>query len=179
MSAHHATAPASAPAAEAPAAPRKRFHGLVGGLLPFIGVILFALATVPHLARGLEPGWQQAFLNDAVTYLIGWAMLGAGIAHLLFGRRISRTIGFAANEYEFEVGAADLAMGVVALLAASYAPEFSWAIILASSIYRVACGIGHIRSMIRDRNFAPNNTTILVVNFLVPAFLVYAYLTWA
>lgn len=162
----------------APAATSSRAHHVVGGLLPFIGVFLFVGATVAQVAGGLEPGWQQDMVRNAVAYLVGWAMLGAGIAHLFFGRRISRTIGFAADRYEFEVGAADFAMGLVALLAASYAPEFSWAIILASSVYRVLCGVGHIRSMIRDRNFAPNNTSILLVNFLVPAFLVYAYLTW-
>ena len=32
--------------------------------------------------------------------------------------------------------------------------------------------------MIRDRNFAPNNTLILVINFLVPAFLIYAFYAW-
>ena len=166
------------PAVGIPATQHSRRHALIGGLLPFIGVILFIIVTAVQIAGGLETGWQKVMVGNAVAYLIGWAMLGAGIAHLFFGKRISRTIGFQADRYEFEVGSADFAMGLVALLAASYVPEFSWAIILASSIYRVLCGVGHIRSMIQDRNFAPNNTSILFLNFVVPAFLVYAYLTW-
>lgn len=162
-----------------PAAPTSKVHAVLGGLLPFIGLILFAVATAVQVAGGLETGWQQQMLSNAVAYLIGWAMLGAGIAHLFFGKHISRTIGFKADRYEFEVGAADLAMGVAALVVAGSSPESWWAIILASSIFRVVCGIGHIRSMIQDRNFTPNNTTILFVNFAVPAFLIIGYLTWS
>lgn len=116
---------------------------------------------------------------NAVTYLIGYAMLGAGIAHLFFGRSIAKTIGFEKSPYELEVGFADLAMGIVGIMAASFGQEFWLAIIYASSIYRVGCGIGHIGSMIRSRNFAPNNTSILFINFAVPAFLLFAYYTWA
>ncbi|MTD12376.1 hypothetical protein GIS00_00270 [Nakamurella sp. YIM 132087] len=158
--------------------PKSKVHALIGGLLPFIGLILFVGATVKQLAGGLGQGWQQEMLGNGVTYLIGTAMLGAGIAHLLFGKHISKTIGFKSDRYEFEVGAADFAMGLVALLVAGSAPEMWWPVILISSIFRVLCGVGHIRSMIQDRNFAPNNTLILFVNFAVPVFLVAAYLAW-
>jgi hypothetical protein len=70
-------------------------------------------------------------------------------------------------------------MGIVALLATGYSKEYSLAIILTSSIYRVGCGIVHVRSAIKDRNFAVNNTAILAIDFLVPAFLLFAYYTWA
>lgn len=123
-------------------------------------------------------GGPQLVAN-AVTYMIGWAGVGAGISHLFFGNKISKTIGFEKSPYELEVGFADLSMGIVALMAANYSIELTLAVILVSSIFRVGCGIGHIRSMIKDRNFAVNNTLILVTNFLVPAFLIFAYYTWA
>jgi hypothetical protein len=164
------------PAASAAATARKPH--IAGALLPFIGVFLFAIATIKQVAEGLVPGWQTVMIANGVTYLVGWSLLGAGISHLFFGRRISSTIGFAPTEYQFEVGAADVAMGAAALMATSYGPDYWWAVILISSIFRVICGVGHIRSMIRDRNFAPNNTTILLVNFGVPAFLILSFLAW-
>lgn len=147
----------------------------IGGVLPFIGVILFVGATILQFANGTgdDPGPQV--LANAVTYLIGWAGVGAGVSHIFFGKKISQTIGFEQSPYELEVGFADLAFGLVALWAVGYTPEFSLAIILASSIFRVGCGIGHIRSMFRNRNFAINNTAILFVNFVVPAFLIATY----
>jgi hypothetical protein len=155
---------------------RESFH--VGGLLPYIGVMLFLLATVEQFAKGTTDQWGRTLVANAVTYLIGYAMVGAGISHIFFGARISKTIGFAKSPYEMEVGFADLAMGAVALIAVNYPLEFSLPIILISSIFRVGCGVGHIRSMVQDRNFAINNTLILGVNFLVPAFLLVAYYAW-
>lgn len=98
-----------------------------------------------------------------------------GISHIFFGRRISQTIGFDKSPYELEVGFADLAMGIVALLASGHGPDFALAVILISAIFRVGCGIGHIRSMIRGRNFAIDNTAILLIDFAVPAFLIATY----
>ena len=165
---------------QAPERPRARSHWLMG-VLPFIGVILFVAVTIQQFAGGVDAAgdWGPTLVTNAVVYLIGWAMLGAGIAHLLFSRRTSASIGFASNGFQLEVGFADLSMGIVALLAASYTQEYWLAIILASSIYRVGCGVGHIRSAIADHNYSVNNTAILAINFLVPAFLLFAYYSWA
>lgn len=149
------------------------------GILPLIGTILFVIVTIMQFAGGAGEHWGPQLVTNAVTYMIGWAGVGAGISHLFFGRRISKTIGFEKSPYELEVGFADLSFGIVALMAANYSSEFALAVILASSIYRVGCGIGHIRSMIKQHNFAVNNTLILVTNFAVPAFLIFAYYAWA
>lgn len=69
-------------------------------------------------------------------------------------------------------------MGVAGLLAANQTPDFWLAVIVISSIFRVGCGIGHIREMIRQHNHAPNNTSVLAINFGVPLFLGLAYLAW-
>jgi len=105
--------------------------------------------------------------------------LGAGISHLFFGKTISASIGFEKSPFEFEVGFADLAMGITGLMAQGQNKEFWLAIIVTSSIFRVGCGIGHIRQIVREQNYAPNNTVVLFTNFVVPAFLVLAYLAGA
>ena len=156
-----------------PASPRRK--SIIGGILPFIGVILFLGATVIQFASGAGTNWGPTFLANAVTYLIGWAGIGAGISHVFFGGKISNSIGFRKSPYELEVGFASFGTGITALLASNYTPEFSLAVILVSSIFRIGCGFGHIRSMIVDRNFAINNTAILFINFVVPAFLLVTY----
>jgi hypothetical protein len=156
---------------------RRSFH--ISGLLPYVGVMLFLLATAQQFVSAPGDHWGRTLVANSVTYLVGYAMVGAGISRIFFGKRTSKTIGFQQSPYELEVGFADLAMGVVALMAVNYTPEFSLSIILVSSIFRVGCGIGHIRSMFKGRNFAVNNTLILGVNFIVPAFLLVAYFAWA
>lgn len=169
------TTPAPAPTTDV-AAHHKR--SWLGGLLPLIGTFLFLGATIIQFAGGAGEHWGPTLVSNAVVYLIGWAGVGAGVSHIFFGKRISRTIGFEQSPYEFEVGFADLTMGIVALMSVYYSPDFALAIIFMSSIYRVLCGIGHIRSMIRDHNFAINNTLILFTNFVVPAFLIVAFYAW-
>ncbi len=164
--------------AQVETAPRTHRH-ILGGLLPFVGVILFLIATVMQFAGGPGEDWGKNLVLNAVVYMIGWSGIGAGISHIFFGARISRTIGFEKSPYELEVGFADLAYGVAGVIATQFSADYWFAVILISSIYRVGCGVGHIRSIIRDKNYAVNNTAILFVNFVVPAFLVFAYLTWA
>jgi hypothetical protein len=112
-------------------------------------------------------------------FRVGAGRFGAGISHIFFGKAISRSIGFAASPYELEAGFANLGFGVAALMAGSFQKEYWLAIIVANSIFRVGCGAGHIKQIITDRNFAVNNTAILFLNFVVPAFLVFSYLAWA
>jgi hypothetical protein len=152
---------------------------VISGILPFIGVILFVIVTILQFAGGAGDNWGPTLVENAVVYMIGWAGIGAGISHIFFGRKISQSIGFQKSPYELEVGFADLAMGIVGVIAASFSPDYWLAIILVSSIFRIGCGFGHIRSMIKDRNFAINNTAILFVDFVVPAFLLFAFFTWA
>jgi hypothetical protein len=160
---------------DTPRAERRGHRGLA--VLPFIGVILFAIASVPVLADRAS-GWQQDLLENGVVFLIGWAGIGAGISHLLFGRKTAASIGWAPSPFETEVGFADLAMGIAGVMAAGRPPSYWLAVILVSGIFRFGCGIGHVRQMIRMRDFAPNNTGILLIDFGVPAFLALGYLAW-
>jgi len=149
------------------------------GVLPFIGTILF-LGDLVIILSGHESGnvLHQHILSSAIVYMIGWAGIGAGIAHIFFGERISESIGFQHNPYEFEVGVCDLSLGIVGLMAPYYLPEFWLAVILLSSFFRIGCGIGHIREIILSKNYAINNTSILFINFFVPGFLLGAYFIW-
>jgi hypothetical protein len=148
------------------------------GILPFIGVIAFAVASIPIL-QDATGDWQMKLLENGVVYLVGWAGIGAGISHIFFGRKVSASIGWAPSPFEREVGFANLGMGIAGVMAAGQEPAFWLAVIVVSSIFRIGCGIGHIREMIRNGNFAPNNTGVLLVNFGVPAFLILGYQAWA
>jgi hypothetical protein len=154
---------------------RRRHRAM--GVLPFIGVILFAVSAVPVLSDRTGD-WRLELLQNGVIYLIGWAGIGAGVAHIVFGRKTSASIGWAPSPFETEVGFADLAMGVAGVMAAGQPTSYWLAVIIANSIFRFGCGIGHLRAMIKERNFAANNTSVLVIDFGVPAFMVLGYLAW-
>lgn len=169
------TTPNPAPTAQPPA-PAKRH--VAPGLLPWLGVILF-VGHAATLVTQQSDGWQQQVVQIGIIYLIGVSCLGSGIAHLVFGPKTARSIGWAPSPFQWEVGCADAAFGIVALQAASFGPQYWLAIIAVNGIFRVGCGIGHIREMLTARNFAINNTAILFQNFAVPAFLYLAWHAWA
>lgn len=149
------------------------------GILPYIGVILFVWQLVSILQGSRTGNWKQEIVEIGVVYLIGIPMLGAGVSHVFFGPPTARSIGWEPGPFQFEVGWCDAAMGITALLAGSYSPEYWLAIIVASGIYRAGCGIGHVRDIVKKGNVAVNNTAILFQNFVVPAFLFAIWHAWA
>lgn len=148
------------------------------GILPYIGIILFIIQSVSNLSGNYNDQWQKEILLLAITNMIGVAGVGAGISHIFFGNKIAQSIGFKSNPFQLEVGFCDLSFGIVGLLAPYYSPDFWWAIILFSSLYRIGCGLGHIRQIIIEKNYAINNTAILIVNFGVPLALMLMYFSY-
>jgi hypothetical protein len=64
-------------------------------------------------------------------------------------------------------------------MASSYDSDFWLAVIVANGVFRAGAGIGHVREIVQKGNYAINNTAILFLNFVVPAFLLLAWLAWA
>ena len=154
---------------------RPRHRGLA--VAPFIGLLLFTVTAVPLLVDPSD-GWQLQLLQNGVVYLVGWAGIGAGIAHLLFARSTAASIGWATSPFETEVGWADLAMGVAGVMAGGQPPSYWLGVIVVSAVFRLGAALGHVRQIVADRNLAPNNTAILLIDVGVPAFLVLGYLSW-
>jgi len=148
------------------------------GVLPYIGVILF-LFHAAGLVISQPDDWKQSIVEIGVVYMIGVAGIGAGISHIFFGRSISRSIGWEPSPFEFEVGVAGLGFGIAGVMASSYDPDFWLAVIVANGVFRVGAGIGHVREIVQKGNYAINNTAILFLDFMVPAFLLLAWLAWA
>jgi hypothetical protein len=157
-------------------AARSKRH-LIAGLLPWLGTILFVVHATPLIAQRPD-GWQPQFVEIGVIYLIGVSCLGAGIAHMFWGPKIARSIGWQPSPFQWEVGCADTAFGLVALQAAAFGPHYWLAILAVNGIFRIGCGIGHIRD-IRNGNHAVNNTAILFNNFAIPTLLYLAWHAWA
>jgi hypothetical protein len=149
------------------------------GLLPYIGLLLYLAHILWALVTGATENWPRDLVAYGVFYLIGWAGIGGGISHAVFGRTTSASIGWKPSPFETEIGFANLGFGVAGVLAPMYGPEYWWAVIIANSVFRVLAGGLHVREMVRAKNYAINNTAILLVDFGVPVFLVWAHAAWA
>lgn len=170
----HPAATAAAQDGEPPAAVR-----VLLGAAPFAGVICFTVAEVVWFASGGDGDWRTILVLNAVTYLIGAQALGAGLGHMFWGPPIARSIGWQPSPFQWEVGGANLGIGIAGVLAGSFGTEYWLAVIVMAMTFLWVAGVGHIREIVRERNFAINNAgPILFLDFLAPAFCLVVWLLW-
>ncbi len=131
--------------------------------------IRFALQNLPALLLVLalaiaaaRPGPHPAerFLSWILLLPIGVTGLWAGGFHILFPTTSAALIGWEPSPFQFEVGMADLAIGVTACLAFRRDLSFKAAAISAASVFLLGDAIGHVRQMQLAGNFAPGNAGV-------------------
>ena len=141
-----------------------------------IGPIGFLIATAIQYAVHGTDDFGNMLLINGITWLIGGASLGAGVAHTFYGPPVAASIGWKPSPFQYEVGLANLGIGAAGVLASYHGPEYWLAVIIVSTIFLWGAAIGHIREMIVAKNFAPNNAGIIFwTDILCPLFLIIVY----
>ena len=77
--------------------------------------------------------------------------------HLFMPGLVAAGIGWPSSRFQWEMGWANAAYGVTGVMAPSFDRGFQLATIIVFSIFMLGAAVGHIRSMIADRNRAPGN----------------------
>lgn len=131
-----------------------------------ISLILFGFAvvfTLIHAAmRHKELSIIEIFLSYLIFFNIGFMGLIAFCGHLFKSNEIAALIGWApGNPFQYEVGAADLAFGVLGVLAIYFRGFFWFATVLGSSIFLLGAFFVHIFQY-KQGDIAPYNIGILV-----------------
>jgi len=110
------------------------------------------------------------------TYLIYFLFIYVGLMglftayfHVFEPGRASASIGWAPSPFEYEVGMADLTMGVLGFLCIIFRREFWLATAIGNAVWFLGDAVGHVREMTLHNNHAANNAGIfLVFEFAVP-----------
>jgi hypothetical protein len=144
----------------------------------FFAVVALVLASI-HLAvsskRRSSPG------SIAETYLIYFFFFYVGVmgiltayAHVLRPIQTSASIGWATSPFEYEVGMADLTVGVLGVLCVWIRGNFWLATAIANAVWLLGDAIGHIRELTIHNNHAPNNSGIfLVAEIITPLVILF------
>jgi hypothetical protein len=124
-----------------------------------IPVVLAAVYSISDLVKHMDTQfWATIVLKNLLVYACGWQLLGGAIGHLFFGNRIAEYIGWTKDSpFQFEVGVADLGMGVLGIMCNRFGGPFWLATIVMVTIFGWGCAIGHVRQMVANKNFAPGN----------------------
>jgi hypothetical protein len=131
----------------------------IGYLLRNLPAVLFVVALIFATARH-RGNTAERYLSWILLLPIGVTGLWAGVAHVFFPATAAAHVGWQASPFQFEVGMADLAIGVTACISFWKDLGFKAAAVCTASIFLLGDAIGHVRQMMIAGNFAPGNAGV-------------------
>jgi uncharacterized membrane protein len=140
-------------------------------------VVLSLVAASIHLA--LSPSHRSSKAAIAQTYLLYLLFIYVGLmglftayAHIFRPVQTSASIGWSTSPYEYEVGIADLTVGVLGVLCVWFRGNFWLAAAIANAVWLLGDAVGHIRQITINNNHAANNAGIFLVAEIVTPFVI-------
>jgi hypothetical protein len=142
-----------------------------------IFVVLAVIAGSIHLV--FSPGRRKSGAAIAGTYLLYLLFFYVGVmgiltayAHVFRPVQTSASIGWSTSPYEYEVGMADLTVGVLGVLCLWLRGNFWLATAIANAVWLLGDAVGHLRQIMLTNNHAANNSGIfLIVEFTMPVLI--------
>jgi len=139
-------------------------------LLPLLVAVAISRLDVSVRTR---PQKVELFL----IYLLGLGVAGSGIGgafgHLFLSDVVAEAVGWGAGSpFQLEMGFANLALGVLGLVAAGRRDGFREATVVAVTVIGVGATIVHLIDIARTGNLAPGNTLQNVANLAKPILLI-------
>jgi hypothetical protein len=139
--------------------------------------LLAVLAASLHLM--LSSQRRSSARAIAATYLIYFLFFYVGImgvftayAHVFRPLQTSASIGWATSPYEYEVGMADLTVGVLGILCLWIRGNFWLATAIANAVWLLGDAIGHLREVLLHNNHAANNSGIFIYAEIITPLLI-------
>jgi hypothetical protein len=141
---------------------------LVLGLV--VGAVHVYLANQPRTKGQVA----EIFLLWFLVIAVGLTSVVAFIAHTVFADTTAASIGWpAGNPFQSEVAVANLAVGILGILCYWMRGNFWVATAIAFSVWWLGDAVVHIRSIVVEANYAPNNAGVtFYLDILVPVMLI-------
>src|SRR6204780_4651459 len=124
---------------------------------------LALLAASIHL--GVSSSRRSNRAAIAATYLLYLLVIYVGMmglltayAHVFRPMQTSASIGWSTSPYEYEVGMADLTMGVLGVLCVWFRGNFWLATAIGNAVWFLGDAVGHVRQEFEYNNHASNNS---------------------
>jgi hypothetical protein len=152
-------------------------------LVPILLVVAALACAGLAVWQGPRPVTRDFVIDRLLRYLfvfpLGLQGLWAFVGHVFFPAQSAAAIGWADSPFQFEVGMANLGLGLASLYAAFRGFEARLTAFLVAACFLVGAGLFHIKDIVTTGNFAPGNAgPIMVTDFLTPiAVLVLLYLS--
>jgi len=139
-------------------------------VLSWVAALAGAAIAIASGPRPVAPAFVlDRLLRYAFIFLVGLMGLWAALGHIVFPARVAQAIGWQTSPFQFEVGVANLGIGLAGLYAAFRSFEARLATNLVLACFLIGAAIGHIRDIVSAGNYAPGNAgPILFTDLLTP-----------
>lgn len=144
---------------------------IIKTILSNIPAVMFCLALVIAFLRRGGASLAERLLDLLLLLSVGVGMVWAGFFHVFFPEISARSIGWQVSPFQFEIGIADLAIGITAIYAFWTSLPFKAAVVVYTALFFAGVAIGHVRDAIEAANYAPNNFGLLLLVTIVQAIL--------
>src|SRR5271170_6359730 len=137
-------------------------------MLQVFFAVLALVAASLHLV--VSPKRRSGAVSIVSTYLLYLLFIYVGLMglftayyHVFRPIEASASIGWSTSPYEYEVGMADLTVGVLGVLCLVFRENFWLATAIADAVWLLGDAVGHIREMVVHNNHAENNAGIFLI----------------
>lgn len=139
--------------------------------------ILPLILAAGHIALDHRAGSSARRIEIVLLYLfavsVGAGGLGGAFGHLFLSDLVAEGIGWpAGSPFQLEMGYANLALGILGLLAVGRRDGFRTATIIAVTVVGGGATLVHLQDMVAHGNLAPGNTVQNISNLLDPILLI-------
>ena len=119
----------------------------------------------------------EVFLIYVLAVGVAGSAIGGFFAHIFLADEVAESIGWpAGSPFQREVAFANLALGVLGVLAINRRDGFRDATVIAVTIVAGGATITHVIDIVETGNLAPGNTVQNLANVLRPAVLIWLLL---
>ncbi len=136
-------------------------------MFQIVFLLLAVIGASIHLA--ISPRHRRSRVTLVGTYLVYLFFIYVGLmglltayAHVFRPLQTSASIGWSTSPYEYEVGMADLTVGVLGVLCLWFGENFWLATAIANAVWLLGDAVGHVRQVVEYGNHAANNSGIFL-----------------
>jgi hypothetical protein len=140
-------------------------------VLSNVPAITFALAAIIALAHKNGEALASRLLAWLLLLTVGVSSLWAGLFHVFAPQMAAQSIGWEVSPFQFEIGVADISIGLVAIVSFWRGVAFKSAVVAYIVLFDIGVSIGHVRQAVQHSDYAANNFGLLLVLTVVQAVL--------
>jgi hypothetical protein len=147
-------------------------------MVSLVFLILGLVVGAVHIYLDKQPRTRgrvaQTILLWYLVIIVGVTGVFAFIGHTVFADATAHSIGWpAGNPFQGEVAVANLSVGILGILCYWMRGNFWIATVIGFSVWWLGDAVVHIRSIVVDANYAPDNAGVtFYLDILVPVLLI-------